>query len=94
MPNPLFNKFGNMYNYPRQQNVGNNLMTQLMMLKNNPSVILDIMLQNGKINQYQYNDLKQYANNPEMIVRYLASNGKNAELSHAEQIANQIRNNN
>ena len=57
MPNPLFNRFGNM-----NQNSGGNILHQLAQIKKNPSAILDILLQNGKINQQQYNDLQPCCN--------------------------------
>jgi hypothetical protein len=52
-----------------------------------PGVILDIMLNNGKINRQQYNDLQQFRNNPEMICKYLMNNGRANELNYAQQIA-------
>lgn len=79
MPNNLFNKFGNIGN--RVGGSGNIL-----------SHILDIMLQNGKINQKQYADLQQYKNNPEAVVNYLINNGRGNEISQAQQLANQLNN--
>jgi len=61
------------------------------MLKNNPGAILDILLQNGKINQQQYSELQQYKNNPEAVGNYLISHGKQNEIYQAEQDAKSIR---
>ncbi len=89
MPIPLFNKFGNRnYNQPR----GNNILAQLIQAKNNPGYILDILLQNNKINQQQYNELQPYKNNPEMIGRYLINHGKAEEINRAEYDANRMGN--
>ena len=88
MPNDLFNRYGNMNNY----NGATNIFSQLAMLRKNPAMILDILLQNGKINQQQYNDLQQFKNNPEMIGKYLINNGMRNEINHAQQVANQITN--
>ena len=88
MPNNLFNRFGNM-----QRNTnGDNILAQLARIKQDPGSILDIMLQHGKINQQQYNELQQYRNNPEMIGRYLINNGRANEINQAQQIINQSGN--
>lgn len=86
MANSLFNRFGNSSGVTNQNaninNVGNNqnnqsnILSQLAKLKNNPGEILDILLQNGKINQQQYNELLPYKNRPELIGQYLLNNGK------------------
>ena len=84
--NPLFGRHGNQnQNYSRNNN---NILSQLAQVKNNPGYILDILLQNGKINQQQYNDLQPYKNNPEAIVKYLMNNGKGNEIRQAEQAVN------
>lgn len=93
MPNNLFNRFGNMGLNQNYANTGNNIKSQLAQLRRNPGAILDILFQNGKINQQQYFDLQQYKNNPEMIGRYLINNGKANEINQAQQDANQIGNN-
>ena len=87
MPNSLFNRFGNM---GKQRAPQNNLVSQLMSLRNNPGGILDILLQSGKINQQQYTELQPYKNNPEAIGRYLINCGKGVEISNAEQTANMM----
>ncbi len=96
MPNPLFNRFGNiMNNKPNNYSKGSgNILSQIAQLKKDPGCILDIMLQNGKINQQQYNELQLYRNNPEMIVKYLMNNGKANEINQAENAINQINNSN
>lgn len=89
MPNPLFNKFGNIGMQRRPQN---NIVSQLMSLRNNPGGILDILLQSGKINQQQYTELQPYKNNPEAIGKYLINRGFGGEISNAEQTANKMVN--
>ena len=90
MANNLFSRFGNSSVATNQNanvnNVGNNvnnnqnnqlnILSQLAKLKNNPGEILDILLQNGKINQQQYDELLPYKNRPELIGQYLINNGK------------------
>ena len=83
MPNPLYNKFGG----NRQPN---NILSQLIQVQKNPAAILDILLQNGKINQQQYNDMKPFGNNPEQIVNYLVQHGNSNQINQATQMANQI----
>ena len=94
MPNPLFNRFGNMRNstYYNQNNSNNNLLNQFLQLKNNPGMILDILFQNGKISQAQYNDLYPYRNSPESIYRYLVNNGNGNEINQIENYAKQMCN--
>lgn len=87
MPNPLFNRFGNQN---IQRNNNGNMLSQLARLKNDPGYILDILLQSGKINQQQYNNLQPYRNNPEAIGKYLINNGHGKEIQQAEQLANQF----
>ena len=89
MPNSLFNKFGNNGLQRRPQN---NIVSQLMSLRSNPGGILDILLQNGKINQQQYTELQPYKNNPEAIGRYLISHGFGGAINSAEQVANKMMN--
>lgn len=91
MANPLFSRFGNQYNYQRSNNVGNNIISQLAQIKRNPGAILDILLQSGKINQQQYNELQPMRNNPQQIVNYLASHGNASQINQAQQIAGQIQ---
>ena len=89
MPNSLFNKYGNT---GQQYRPYNNLVTQLMSLRNNPGGILDILLQNGKINQQQYAELQPYKNNPELIGKYLINSGFGGDIKNAEQDANKMIN--
>lgn len=90
MPNFLFNRFGAGNQSSRPPAAGNNIISQLAQIKRNPSAILDILLQNGKITQSQYNDLQPYKNNPEMIGRYLMNSGHAGEINQAQQMANQM----
>ena len=84
--NPLFKRFGQ-----NQQPNNSNIVSQLMSLRNNPGGILDILLQNGKITQQQYQELQPYRNNPEAIAKYLINSGKSAEINQAQQMANQLK---
>ncbi len=88
MSTPLFMKYGNQNNYGN--NIAGVILSQLAQVKNNPGYVLDILLQNKKINQQQYNELQPYKNNPEAIGRYLINNGKGNEIHRAEQLANTI----
>lgn len=96
MPNSLFNRFGNIGMRRNQQMPSqrpqNNILSQLMSLRNNPGGILDILLQSGKINQQQYTELQPYRNNPEAIGKYLIRSGNGGEISKAEQQANTMVN--
>lgn len=95
MPNPLFNRFGNMMsNSNNQVKPSGNIISQIAKVKKDPGFVLDIMLQNGKINYQQYNELQPYRNNLEMIVKYLINNGKANEINQAENAINQINNSN
>ena len=87
MPNNLFNRFGNT---PRQNN---NIFAQLAQIKKDPSAILDILLQNGKITQSQYYELQPYKNNPEAIGKYLINTGKGSEINQAEQMVKGLSSN-
>ena len=66
MANPLFNRFGN---NTQRNNTGNNgllnILNQYKQIQNDPGKILDILLNNGKISQQQYNDLQPMRNNPQ-----------------------------
>lgn len=93
MPIPLFNRFGNTNRNTAATNynaANGNIISQFVQLRKNPGQILDIMLQNEKIDQQQYNELYPFRNNPEMVARYLMNNGKSGEINHAQQVANQI----
>lgn len=94
MPNPLFNRFGNMIsNSNNQVKPSGDIISQIVKVKKDPGFILDIMLQNEKINQQQYNELQPYRNNPEMIVKYLMNNGKANEINQAENTINNLNSN-
>ena len=96
MPIPLFNRFGNTTGNPvnNQSKRQTNLLVQIARLNRDPGFILEIMLQNEKINQQQYNELWPYRNNPQMIYNYLLRNGKADEINQAESmINNQINSN-
>lgn len=87
MANHLFNRFG----APQPQNNGLvGLLTQYRQLQNNPGYILDILLNNGKINQMQYNELQKYKNNPVQIAQYLINNGNAQGLRNAENLINNM----
>lgn len=90
MPIPLFNMLNGQSNnsYYYQTNKPN-IVNQLAMVKKNPGLILDILLQNQKINQQQYNELQPYKNNPVLIGQYLINNGRSNEINMAQQEANE-----
>lgn len=85
MANPLFNRFGGGNNVQPQ----NNIISQFLRLQKNPGEILDVLLQSGKINQQQYNELQPYKNNPEMIGKYLMDNGNSNSINQIQQMLNQ-----
>lgn len=82
MGNPLYNLLN------RNQNNGMiNIINQVRQLQNNPGMILDILAQNGKITQQQYNELQPYRNNPQEIYNYLFDHGNADQLNQAQQQA-------
>lgn len=89
MGNSLFNRFGNTGNNSIG-NSGNNILSYITQVQKNPEVILDILMQNGKINQQQYNELQQFKNNPKDIVYYLLNNGNPNQKNQMQQSINQI----
>lgn len=99
MANPLFNRFGggcqNGVN-GHSSNVGNGgllgILRQYRQLQSDPSAILDILFQHGKINQQQYNELYPMRNNPQQIVNYLTQHGNANQINYAQQIANNAAN--
>lgn len=84
MANPLYNKFGGGYSQP--MNNMNNILNQFRQIRNDPGKILDILYQNGKINQQQYNELQPIRNNPQKIVEYLSRNGNSGEINQISQM--------
>lgn len=90
MSNPLFNRFGNT---SMSNNSGNKLLSilsQYKQIQNDPGKILDVLLNSGKINQQQYNDLQPLRNNPKQIVEYLSRNGNANQIDQAQRIARQF----
>lgn len=51
--------------------------------------ILDILLQSGKINNQQYNELQPYKNDPQQIASYLMNSGNANKLN---EIMNKVNN--
>ena len=99
MPIPLFNRFGGGYQPNNQTGGMNNFgggivnaLKQYRQLQNNPGAILDILLQNGKINNQQYNELQPIRNDPQQIVNYLVQHGNASQINQAQQIANGSQN--
>ncbi len=90
MANPLFGRFGMPQNMSGGNMSGGNLIAQFAQLKNNPGMILDILLKNGKINQAQYNELSSVRNDPQKIFEYLVANGNSDELNRIKQMVSQI----
>ena len=69
-----------------------NILNQYRQVQNDPGKILDILLNNGKINQQQYNDLQQYRNDPKSIAQYLINTGNASQINQAQQLVNQSLN--
>lgn len=92
MANPLYQMLQGMAMSQQQTNQVNNLLLQVRALQNNPGAILDILAQNGKINQQQYYELQQYKNDPRQIVNYLISHGNAPQIDQASQQAGQYYN--
>lgn len=68
-----------------------NILNQYAQIKNDPGKIIDILVQNGKINQQQYNELQPMRNNPQQIVNYLFQHGNANQINQAQQIAAQFK---
>lgn len=91
MSNPFYTAFNNLM---RQNQSTNNIMSliqQAKQMENNPGQILDILMQKGKINQQQYNELQQYKNNPQQVVYYLMNHGNIGPMNQAQQTAGPYR---
>lgn len=73
MSNPLFNKFGPSQNYSRMNPL--QMANLFRQVQSNPSKITDLLLQNGRINKQQYDDMQKFGGNPEAIAKYLLENG-------------------
>lgn len=90
MANPLYNILnGANRNFQRPQNNMMNLISQFRQVQQNPGAILDIMLQNGKITQQEYQEMQPYKNNPQQLVQYLTK-GHASEINQAQQQANNL----
>lgn len=100
MANSLYNELNNVrnnmfnrgYQQPPRNNVMN-IMAQLRQVQQDPGTILDIMLQNGKISQQQYQEMQPIRNNLPAIGQYLINHGYANEISQAQQQINNINNN-
>lgn len=95
MSNFLFNRLGNSRNVnspPPQNNGLLNIISQYRQIQNDPGKILDILLNNGKISQQQYNDLQPIRNNPRQIAEYLSKNGNSSQINQAQQMVGNLRN--
>lgn len=70
--NPLFGMMGGM-------NGGINGMMRMIQTirqaQQNPNMLADMLMQNGKINQQQYDEIKKFNGNPQMIGEYLMQSG-------------------
>ena len=86
MGNPLYNMLNSVLNKNQNNNMIN-IINQAKQLQNNPGMILDILAQNGKITQQQYNELQPYRNNPQAIYNYLFNHGNADQLNQAQQQA-------
>lgn len=93
MANPLFNRFGGQFNNTNNSYGGLlNILKQYRQLQNDPGSILDILLNNGKINQQQYSELQSVRNNPQQIVNYLSQHGNAGQLNQVQQFVNNVQN--
>lgn len=68
--NPLFGMMGG-------SNVGNmmQMISQIRQARQNPNMLADLLVQNGKINQSQYEQIRQFNGDPQKIGEYLMQNG-------------------
>ena len=80
---PLYNKYGNNNSRPA------NIYMQLAKVQKDPGYILDILLQNNKITQQQYDELQPVKNNPQQIFNYLHQHGNANQLNQAAQMMKQ-----
>lgn len=93
MANPLFNRFGGQFNNTNNSYGGLlNILKQYRQLQSDPGSILDILLNNGKINQQQYSELQSVRNNPQQIVNYLSQHGNAGQLNQVQQFVNNVQN--
>ena len=90
MANPLFNRFGNNRVAGNQNNGLIGILNQYKQIQNDPGKILDVLLNNGKISQQQYNDLQPMRNNPQQIVNYLSQHGNADQINRASQLMQQF----
>ena len=58
-------------------NVGNmmQMINQIRQARQNPNMLADLLVQNGKINQSQYEQIRQFNGDPQKIGEYLMQNG-------------------
>lgn len=93
MSTSLFNRYGN--NNPMPNNNGSVggllgvILNQFNQVQKDPGKILDILFNNGKITQQQYNSLQPIKDNPQKIVQYLLQNGNGDQIRNASKFANQ-----
>ena len=79
MGNTLFDRFGGNAGIPQRNNNpmlnAINMVQLFRQIQNDPSKIADLLLNNGKITQDQYNEIQKFNGNPELIGRYLMQSG-------------------
>lgn len=96
--NPLF---GNIMPMMGGMNGGQNKMFQMIQTirqaQQNPNMLADMLFNNGKINQSQYDEIKKMNGNPQMIGQYLIQSGtmpqnevQQAYSSVVPQITNEL----
>lgn len=63
-------------------------------LKSNPAMIGQFLLNQGRINMNQYNDIQQLNGNPQQIVNYLFQNGilQQGPMNNFQAVASQQMN--
>ena len=95
MANPLYNMINNAVRptqpQPQQNNNPLNLLAQIRQIQQNPGMLLDMMLQNGKITQEQYQEMQPIKNDPQKCAQYLFNHGYANELNQAQQQVNNMR---
>lgn len=86
MSNPLYNKFGAGQQVNPASRLGNamQMIAAFKRVQNDPSQLADILRQNNRINDQQYQELKRCNGNPEQMGRYLLQSG----IMNQQQINN------
>lgn len=70
------------------------IMQMAAQLKSNPAMIGQFLLNQGRINMNQYNEIQQLNGNPQQIVNYLFQNGilQQGPMNNFQAAASQLMN--